>query len=256
MHYDKINSGEHVMNEDYIITGFFTALRVHDEGGKTIFIKNRRSASFIYPLSGEIEFTDGHGSVTADENSPVYIPCGASYKNRCIRDADSILFNIYDTNGYENITSIPQTSHGDILSCFEAVSSCGSADGFYVLSQIYKLLHAEFETENKNINPALYGAIQYINRNYGKAGLSLSDISSAVHISTVYLNKLFTAGMNTTPFKYLTKIRMEKAAAYLCEARSISEIAENVGYGDIYRFSRAFKKHYGVSPKKFLIKGE
>ena len=42
---------------------------------------------------------------------------------------------------------------------------------------------------------------------------------------------------------------MEIARDMLRENCTVVESAQFVGYSDIYQFSRAFKKHYGVSPK-------
>lgn len=33
--------------------------------------------------------------------------------------------------------------------------------------------------------------------------------------------------------------------------RRIGEIAEAVGYSDLFTFSKMFKRHFGMSPKKF-----
>ena len=57
--------------------------------------------------------------------------------------------------------------------------------------------------------------------------------------------------LQITPFHYLTKIRMEQAVTYLQEFRRVGEVSASVGYGDVYQFSRAFKKYYGCSPKAY-----
>ena len=67
----------------------------------------------------------------------------------------------------------------------------------------------------------------------------------------MYLNKLFHKEMGETPFAYITRRRMEIAREMLREHCAVGEVARLVGYGDIYQFSRAFKKYYGASPKTF-----
>ena len=71
-------------------------------------------------------------------------------------------------------------------------------------------------------------------------------------ISTVYLNKLFHKELGETPFSYITRRRMEIACEMLREHCAVGEVARLVGYGEIYQFSRAFKKHYGISPRAFM----
>ena len=33
--------------------------------------------------------------------------------------------------------------------------------------------------------------------------------------------------------------------------KTIIEIAESIGYSDVYYFSKNFKKYYGISPSKY-----
>ena len=57
--------------------------------------------------------------------------------------------------------------------------------------------------------------------------------------------------MSETPFSYLTRRRMEVARDMIKEHCTVTETAGRVGYSDVYQFSRAFKKYYGVSPKNY-----
>ncbi|MBR3941740.1 MAG: helix-turn-helix transcriptional regulator, partial [Clostridia bacterium] len=51
---------------------------------------------------------------------------------------------------------------------------------------------------------------------------------------------------------YTHNIRIEKAKEMLkSDYGTISDIAQSVGYPSIYDFSRAFKKHTGISPSKY-----
>ena len=54
--------------------------------------------------------------------------------------------------------------------------------------------------------------------------------------------------------EYITISRMKKAAELLVRdpGLSLTAVSEQVGYTDPYYFSRCFKKHYGVTPSKFL----
>jgi len=56
-----------------------------------------------------------------------------------------------------------------------------------------------------------------------------------------------------TPFQFLTRIRVEKAAALLA-AKShvqVSEIAFQCGFSSLSLFSRTFRNHFGMSPGKW-----
>lgn len=242
------------MNENYCITGFVSALYVRDEENKMLVMRNRYSASLVFPISGEISFSTEKNRVTADCNHPVYIPQGISYVNRCLHKAESILFNFYDTDGFDQITVLPPLPAEKVLACYERIRTAAEAvqtGRFYIFSQLYKLLHSFEIGETQNKSPILAAVVLYIKQNFHAAGLSLADIANAAHISKVYLGKIFVKELQMTPFQYLTKIRMEQALVYLRESRRISEISVNVGYSDVYQFSRAFKKYYGCSPKSY-----
>ncbi|HBL81076.1 MAG TPA: hypothetical protein DD391_00435 [Clostridiales bacterium] len=242
------------MNKDYCITEFISALNVHDEEGKLLTMKNRYSASLVFPLSGAISFSAGKNRVIADNNHPVYIPQGINYFNRCLREADSILFNFYDMNGFGELTSLPPVPTETVLECFERIKTPAEAvqtSRFYILSQLYSLLHKLENNEMQNKNPILVSAALFIKQNFHVTGLSLTDIANAACVSKVYLGKVFVKELQITPFQYLTKIRMEQAVTYLQEFRRVGEVSASVGYGDVYQFSRAFKKYYGCSPKAY-----
>ena len=76
----------------------------------------------------------------------------------------------------------------------------------------------------------------------------LKEIAEHCAISEIYLHKLFKKHLATTPFRVLTDIRMQKAVMMIEEKRSLKEISYNVGYGDVYQFSRAYKKYFGYAP--------
>ena len=244
------------MYSNYKICNFVSVLKVNDAKDKVIKMKNRYSASFIFPLSGIIEFEHNNTITYADALHPVYVPRGIDYTNRCIETAQSILFNIYDINGFNTVTHIPSCDTAQIIKFYNRLNDCGkypeNIKNLYAMSYLYKLIFTIYSEESKKTNPLIENAVEFIENNYCKPQLSLANIADYVHISTVYLGKLFAHELKTTPFKYLTKIRMERAADYLREMRSISEIAKNTGYGDIYQFSRAFTKFYGWSPKNYL----
>ena len=104
-----------------------------------------------------------------------------------------------------------------------------------------------FETYNKNY--AVNRIINYLNENY-EHKISLEQIAHNMYLSPVYISKIFKEETGESPINYLIKIRLEKASEILRngEGGSIKSIANQVGYDDVYHFSKLFKKYYGISP--------
>lgn len=113
-----------------------------------------------------------------------------------------------------------------------------------------------FESYNKSY--AVKKIINYLNENYENK-ISLDQIAHNMYLSPVYISKIFKEETGESPINYLIKIRLEKARDILMtsDSGSIKNIANSVGYDDVYHFSKLFKKYYGISPlyyKKSLEK--
>ncbi len=80
---------------------------------------------------------------------------------------------------------------------------------------------------------------------------SLDELSSHFGYTYGHICKTFKKEYGVTPVEYLLKKKMEYSVLLLKQNKALSEIAEITGYSTPYNFSRAFKKHFGVSPKSF-----
>ncbi len=104
-----------------------------------------------------------------------------------------------------------------------------------------------FESYNKSY--AVNRIINYLYENY-EHKISLEQIAHNMYLSPVYISKIFKEETGESPINYLIKIRLEKARDILLnsDSGSIKNIANQVGYDDVYHFSKLFKKYYGISP--------
>jgi AraC-like DNA-binding protein len=95
--------------------------------------------------------------------------------------------------------------------------------------------------------------LKFINENY-ENNISLDKISQNMYLSSVYISKIFKDETGDSPINYLIKVRLSKAKEMLENgSRSVKSIAENVGYHDVYHFSKLFKKYYGCAPSKYKV---
>ena len=82
--------------------------------------------------------------------------------------------------------------------------------------------------------------------------LRLDDIAATAGLSAYHLLRLFAAAIGATPHQYLIRARLRRAARLLADgAPSVTEVAAEVGFGDLSNFVRTFHRAAGVSPRAF-----
>jgi AraC family transcriptional regulator len=82
--------------------------------------------------------------------------------------------------------------------------------------------------------------------------IHLECAASEVGLSAFHFLRLFARVLGVTPHQYLVRSRLRRAARLLTdEARSITDIAFEVGFGDLSNFVRTFHRAAGLSPRGF-----
>jgi AraC-like DNA-binding protein len=82
--------------------------------------------------------------------------------------------------------------------------------------------------------------------------LSVQEIAHRLGLDRCYFSTLFKDRIGLPPLQYLIRFRMEKAAELMVDyGESASTAGASVGYPDLYHFSKAFKAHFGVSPRAY-----
>ncbi|WP_433940462.1 helix-turn-helix domain-containing protein [Paenibacillus lautus] len=91
--------------------------------------------------------------------------------------------------------------------------------------------------------------LEFIYENYMES-IRLADIASAAKVSKSEALRCFKEGADTSPVDYLIQFRLNKARELLqTTAKTVTEIAAEVGFGNVGYFDRMFKKAFGVTPK-------
>lgn len=95
----------------------------------------------------------------------------------------------------------------------------------------------------------------YIDINYGDKNLSLTSVADIFNISEPYLSSVFKQSLGINFSTYMEGIRIDKAKDFLEKTTlSIGEISDNVGYGSVNSFCRAFKRVTGTSASEYRKK--
>jgi AraC-like DNA-binding protein len=82
--------------------------------------------------------------------------------------------------------------------------------------------------------------------------LDLETTAKEAGLSAFHFLRLFSAVLGVTPHQYLVRSRLRHAARLLADHdRAITDVALDVGFGDLSNFVRTFHRAAGVSPRAF-----
>ncbi len=85
-----------------------------------------------------------------------------------------------------------------------------------------------------------------------KCQYSLEDMAVEMGMSYSQFRQQFRDNMKMSPGVYRQTKRMEMAQQMLVGGTAIKSVAEQLGYSDVYAFSKQFKHHTGMAPKQFV----
>jgi AraC family transcriptional regulator len=83
--------------------------------------------------------------------------------------------------------------------------------------------------------------------------LSLQRLARVAGLSPFHFHRLFHGYTGETVHGHVRRVRVERAASLMraTTTRSLTEIALEVGFGELSELSRAFKAHYGIAPSRW-----
>ena len=95
---------------------------------------------------------------------------------------------------------------------------------------------------------ALMRSLEFMRMHVGER-ISVEDIADAGNVSPASLHRHFRQWCGTSPAKYLTRLRLERAQTLLSSGtRSIAQVAVDCGFSEQSALTRAMVRELGVSP--------
>lgn len=136
---------------------------------------------------------------------------------------------------------------------FEDMRRCGdmeSGKSAFLSSRIWELISLLLESDKERVD-YIEKALHYIRSEY-MYDINIGLLAERLNLDRSYFTTLFTQKIGVPPGKYLSNLRLEKAAELMTVyGESPTTAAMSVGYPDIYHFSKAFKQKYGCSPRQY-----
>lgn len=87
---------------------------------------------------------------------------------------------------------------------------------------------------------------------YTKWHLDMEEMSRTLGYTREHVTRSFSLAYGTTPKQYFNVRRMQTALSRLLEGSRVGEVATELQFASPYSFSKAFKAHYGMSPRRYL----
>ncbi|MGW3036580.1 AraC family transcriptional regulator [Streptomyces sp. NPDC001178] len=93
--------------------------------------------------------------------------------------------------------------------------------------------------------------LAYMRENLGQP-VSVDDLASLVSFSRFHFVRCFKAATGSTPYRYLTELRIDLARKYLESGNdTIARIGRRCGFSGSEHFSRSFRRIVGCTPSQY-----
>ncbi|MGN0451176.1 MAG: AraC family transcriptional regulator [Acutalibacteraceae bacterium] len=107
------------------------------------------------------------------------------------------------------------------------------------------------KTVNAENNSAFYNIIDFCTHNF-KEDITLDLVAEKLNLSKYYISHLINKRLKQNFNEYINNLRIAEACNLLRETDTkIADISEDVGFGTIRSFNRAFKLVMGISPAEY-----
>lgn len=256
-------------NEAFTVKGISTVGKYNSEteqGGRRV--KTYSSSPILYELifniSGKSTVCFNGKTVNDCAGSIRYLPKGTfdgEYKVE-IEEEGVCIDIFFDTDDPMPTEVFDIYGMDELKNSFEKIYNIwlSKETGYHAraMSVFYGII-ATLQKKSESYLPStkderLAAARKYIADNFKSKDFDFSELCKSTGLSYSYFKELFVSRYGVPPVKYLTNMRLEYAKELLVTKRySISEIADMCGYENVYYFSSVFKKHMGVSPKKYGV---
>lgn len=123
-----------------------------------------------------------------------------------------------------------------------------------IISVIYQILAVICEKQKRRAVRGKYACIlPGIEMLEEGSDEGIAEIAARCGVGECYFRRLFKEYSGESPTAFRCRHRIERAKQLLLsdEQYTVGEIAQELGFLDVYHFSKSFKKQVGVSPRTF-----
>lgn len=231
---------------------------------KRVFKNRLLGSGFVYFLAGSGIYTDKNGvKIPFKENDVLLVEYGAPYTIEGGNNELEYVTTAFSLDSGSSFAAfnLPTffRANGDslrlkvlaLLKVWQNNSVYSRLESRLMINEIFLDIRKALDGETKMETSPVDSAVLYINMNYNR-DISLSKLAELCNMSQSYFRSQFKEHKGISPLKYREEVRISWAKKYLkSNLLSVSEIAEKLGYCDIYHFSKAFKNSVGITISQY-----
>lgn len=252
-----------------VITKIHTASIIFSDTGTANTRICRPNWAIVYKFEGETRYTSGGKQHISNSGNFAVLPKGSRYDFRCTERGRFFILEFEAEPEFPTVRCFPLPPDGGRM-----MQQCLALQELWMLKKpgylpelycaVYGLLlwlYSSCTSETyRTPHPympqdklaRLRPALDWLTQNCTKP-VRNETLASLTSMSTVYFRKQFAEAYGISPIRYQHRLRMEKAKELLrSDYGSIADVAQSLGYLNIYHFSKAFKQHTGLSPTAYV----
>lgn len=243
------------MRPDYAverITFPFCVLEFVAEGAGLVELAGRR-----YRLRAGITFAYAPGVPHTIKNEP-----GRPMLKYYVVFAGTEAKRLLDESPLHGGRAVQVSSPKEVVELYEILQREGASESVYgaricaalVPVLIMKIAQraVPYAVEESRALGTFHRAKHWIERHYVHLR-TVEQAAQACHIEVAYLSRLFQRFGHTTPYRFLMRLKMNRATELLVDdGMLVKEVAAKLEFADAFHFSRVFKRVYGLPPGRFI----
>ena len=228
---------------------------------------NRVYHGLVYIIDGKAVYFIGDQTYPVKKGNLIYREKGSTYQ---VKGDPDDLFHFIVVQFCVNDDSLLQKLLGNDVITLSNITYCAGLFQDLVRTWFYKgiayklkckalLTEILFEVIHQSIRDKMHlnrfsriqEAVSYM-EHHSERGITIEELAEIAHLSIPHFRRIFKEIYKMPPIEYLNFIRVNKAKdLIMSHMYPMGEIAERVGYPNIYYFSRVFKKYTGLSPTAY-----
>lgn len=214
-----------------------------------------------FRVMGNARFTYNQSTVTAESGDIVFVPAYARYWIDAGKEHLFVIHFQTEAPMPERIKKFRSPNPDFYLrECQKLYASWMKKPvGYehecqYLLHRMVMQLEREAAMVEKG-GDRLTEALSYIHEHFNDRKLSVEELARMCSMSDTYFRRLFTERYSVTPLRYIQKLKTQYAVELLkSNYYTVSEVAEQSGFENLYYFSTFIKKETGQTPSQIMAR--